>query len=224
MIIPVISDIHGNPNFYEAVKDSEFIICLGDYVGASGENPDSNRCIDICKTMKGHFLIGNHDIEALQDVDKEYEITFVKEGIEYSSDFGISEENKNWLRKTRKWFKTQIGKRNFLFIHSYLKENYFCYLDDEEIIFEFMETIKDQDSIVFIGHTHAPGVYSLNRDGVLTQKQISYGEWILFGGDGKYLVNVGSTGDPRDGKKTGTYVLFDTGEMAIKFCEVRSRE
>lgn len=219
MQIPIISDIHGNMNFHSAVKDSAFIICLGDYVGTSGKNPDSNRCIDICKNLNGHFLIGNHDIEALQHTDEE--IAFVKDGIEYGADFGVSKENKGWLKRTRKWVKSGIKDRNILFIHSYFKEGYFQYLDNTEIIYEFMETVKEQD-IIFVGHTHVPEIYCLSGDNSLLKKPLSFNEWITFKNNGKYIVNAGSTGDPRDGKKVGTYIIFDTEKMAIQFCEISS--
>lgn len=220
MNIPIISDIHGNCNFYDSIKGAEFVICLGDYAGSSGKNHDSNRCIEILKYMKGEFLLGNHDIEVIGNIDED-DLSFVIDNVEYRYDFNLLQDNKEWLRrKMRRSFKAELLGRSLLFIHSYIKEGYFQYLDSNKIICEFMDTIDRHDSIMFVGHTHVPGLYSLSREGMFSRHKIVYDKWLSLEGGRKFLINVGSVGEPRDGRKNGTYALLNTENMNIMFREV----
>jgi diadenosine tetraphosphatase ApaH/serine/threonine PP2A family protein phosphatase len=174
------------------------------------------------KDKKGHFLLGNHDIEIIGKMDDEY-LSFVIDNMEHRYDFNLRGDNKDWLRKkTKKSLKAELQGRFLFFVHSYLKEGYFQYLDNNKIIQEFLETFNRHNSIIFVGHTHVPGLYSLSKEGILTKNKVVYGEWLPLGGERKHLVNVGSTGEPRDGRKNGTYALLDTENLAVMFREVNA--
>lgn len=221
MLVPVISDIHGNPNFFPALDGAGFVVCLGDYAGASGPEPDSDLCITMMRGLRGHFLAGNHDIEVLQDADDGDELTFVKSGVIFGHSFGLSEASRAWLGSTRTRVKTRLKDRPVHFMHSYIRDGGFEYLDSGPVIREFMDTIEGPDGIAFVGHTHVPAVHVLDGYGALTERPVIYNEWTLLEGGKKYVVNVGSTGDPRDGRAKGTYALLDTERVTVMFRNVR---
>src|SRR5436305_13441070 len=65
MRVAIISDIHGNPQAFEAVLDAidesecEEMWCLGDLVGY-GADPDA--CVDLARRHAAVCLAGNHDM------------------------------------------------------------------------------------------------------------------------------------------------------------------
>ena len=63
--------------------------------------------------------------------------------------------------------------------------------------------------VCFIGHSHVPVVYSLN--GTLRQ------EMVKFEQNGKYIVNVGSVGQPRDRDPRSSVVIYDPEEKTVQY-------
>ena len=62
MILPVISDIHGNLSALERVLekiDSDRILCCGDIVGYYTQ---PNECIGKLRQLKAISVTGNHDL------------------------------------------------------------------------------------------------------------------------------------------------------------------
>ena len=60
--------------------------------------------------------------------------------------------------------------------------------------------------IAFIGHTHYPGVH--DRGGAMLP--FLPGTPVVFRTGEKYIVNVGSVGQPRDGNPRASYGVFDS--------------
>jgi diadenosine tetraphosphatase ApaH/serine/threonine PP2A family protein phosphatase len=76
--------------------------------------------------------------------------------------------------------------------------------------------------LVFFGHTHHQGGFSLNRAGVF--QKISGGSrrngrvLTLDLEDGtRYLINPGSVGQPRDGNWRAAFAIFDEAERRVDF-------
>ena len=66
-------------------------------------------------------------------------------------------------------------------------------------------------SVCFYGHTHVPVAFELVeeiRQGLFQKLKIMSGR--------KYLVNVGSVGQPRDGDPRAAYVIYDMIENQIE--------
>ncbi len=209
-------------SFYAVIKDYESVVCLGDYVGVSGKNRDSNKCIDLLKKRKGRLLLGNHDLEVIGGSNHDSDIRFVVDDVEYRYDYNIREDNKDWLkRRARMLFKASLHSRVLLFAHSYCLAGHFQYLDNMQIIGEYLGKIEGRDSIAFVGHTHVPGLFSFVDNRQLTRHKVIYQEWVPLEAGKKYLVNVGSIGEPRDGSKDGTFVLFDSDHTGVMFCHAK---
>ena len=68
--------------------------------------------------------------------------------------------------------------------------------------------------LCFIGHTHTPITYihDLESGAIVSQKD----ELFRIESGKQYLVNVGSTGQPRDGDWRASYAIYDSERATIE--------
>ncbi|NJK91589.1 MAG: hypothetical protein HC904_07055 [Blastochloris sp.] len=85
--------------------------------------------------------------------------------------------------------------------------------DDAGFHFYFQEK-----GLCFIGHTHQVRVHRFDGERV---KSIRVPKVLNLKKDIKYLVNVGSVGQPRDGSPDSSYVIYDTEKRSVSFRRVR---
>ena len=117
----------------------------------------------------------------------------------------LNETDKDWLRSLR----MQRQVRDFTIVHATLdtphKWGYVFNQLDAAASFSYQHT-----SLCFIGHTHTPKAYV--RDGSVRTIPLD----VLALQPGKrYLVNVGSVGQPRDGDWRSAYCIYDTTSEEI---------
>jgi len=70
--------------------------------------------------------------------------------------------------------------------------------------------------VCFIGHTHQPAVYLADPAGC---KSLPAGN-LAFEAGRRYIVNVGSVGQPRDHDPRACFVLYDEAAGSIEFVRV----
>ncbi len=70
--------------------------------------------------------------------------------------------------------------------------------------------------LTFIGHTHMPAVWKLTADGAMEGPDLPPGGQLDLS-DGRWLVNPGSVGQPRDRDARASWVLYDPDERTIGF-------
>ncbi len=211
----IISDIHSNYQALKSVIDDAtkkfgnelFILCLGDIIGY-GAQP--NECIDLVISRTKSIVMGNHE-----------------SGLIGSTDIGFFNYS---AREAILWTKRVIDKRYFQIIknfsysfsfsdfkitHSTLQNPlYWQYITS---VYEAEdEFLSDDFKISFIGHTHIPVAYEKNGDEV----RILEDDLIKIEDDKRYIINVGSVGQPRDGDNRASYVIFDHDEMMVKYNRV----
>jgi len=190
----IISDIHSNlealTKALEIIdqRSVDEIICLGDIVGY-GANP--NECLALIRQECSNVIRGNHD-EALFNESMTIRFTEdARSAIEWTRK-RISEENISYLRT----LPLSIKKDDLFFVHASP-----CYPEQWKYILEdHAAAIALQcfsESLCFIGHTHAPAMFS------------SAGQVFSITKDEHYLVNVGSVGQPRDRITDLSFGIFD---------------
>ncbi len=215
----IISDIHGNLEALKVVlKDIEgkgipndHIFCLGDVVGYG---PDPVECVDHAMAW-ALTLRGNHD-EAV-----------VNEALGFNP---LAREAIDWTRSQLKpgWLSGKVRKQRWeflkslplthhldraLLVHGSPRDptmEYILRSECEDLLGEVPAKIKDIFSrfewVCFVGHTHDPGI--INQESkFLTPGEID--NQYEFKENEKYIVNVGSVGQPRDGDNRACYVTFD---------------
>jgi diadenosine tetraphosphatase ApaH/serine/threonine PP2A family protein phosphatase len=195
MRIAIISDIHANLEALEKAlglireKSIDEIVCLGDTVGY-GANP--NECLALVRESTPHILLGNHD-EAAVNPEKTEEFTpYARVAAGWTREH-LSEEHKAYFL-TLPRMMTLNGLR---FAHSSPFEpkewHYILSVVDAHSNFEYFT-----EPICFIGHSHVPGVFSED----VWRREVIKGQ--------RFIVNVGSIGQPRDHDWRLSFGIFDT--------------
>ncbi len=208
MRFAIFGDIHANLHALQAVlSDAKtqlctHYVCLGDIVGY---NAFPRECLRIVRSLECPVVKGNHDEQASMIAEKDGFNPLAEEAINWTRD-QLSEEEKNWLRSLR----LQRQVRDFTIVHATLdtphKWGYVFNQLDAAASFSYQHT-----AVCFIGHTHTPRAYV--RDGTVRTVPLD----ILTLEQGKkYLINVGSVGQPRDGDSRAAYCIYDTNTNEIE--------
>jgi predicted phosphodiesterase len=191
----IISDIHSNlealTKALEIIdqRSVDEIICLGDIVGY-GANP--NECVEVVRRRCSIVIKGNHD-EALLNASIIKRFTEdARSAIEWTRT-QITEEKISYLRT----LTFSRKKSDLFFVHaSPCNPEEWKYILDNETAATTFQCFSEP--LCFIGHTHAPAIFSL----VGHAKSIAKGN--------RYLVNVGSIGQPRDQISDLSFGIFDS--------------
>ncbi len=205
MKIAIISDIHGNLEALNAVLSKidsltvQTIYCLGDIVGY-GPNP--NECVELIRSRNISSIAGNHDKAVTEELSIESFSQMARAGVLWTQSV-ITEENKNFLKN----LPYSIQEHNILFVHSspdYPEEfRYLLSPEDARESFDYFSNL-----LCFVGHTHRPVVFCEDtRTLEITPEK-------------KFIVNVGSVGQPRDGNWNACFVLLDTELYTLDFVRV----
>lgn len=217
MAIAVISDLHSNIEALNAVlKDIESqgiktIYCLGDLVGY-GPNPA--EVLDLAMGWP-LVLMGNHDEGVLKEA---YGFNPVaRAAVTWSRELlrpGLLSSR----QKKERWgllsnLKLTHKEGDVFYVHGSPRDptmEYILRSDCTSFTGDVPEKIADIfsrfEGSCFVGHTHDPGV--ITQDSVFRSPREVDDRWRLERGR-KYVVNVGSVGQPRDGDTRACYVVHD---------------
>jgi diadenosine tetraphosphatase ApaH/serine/threonine PP2A family protein phosphatase len=206
--VAVISDVHGNWHALEAVLASidedapDEVWCLGDLVGYG---PRPNRC---CSSVAGRAdvcLVGNHDLGVLGEIDL----------AEFSHDAAASarwtqgvldEDARTYLSGLRPTAEVEGAE----LYHASPRDPVWDYV----LTYEGARAALDMThgELILVGHSHVPLAIQL-EDGRLgggvagdgAEPELDSGRWLL---------NPGSVGQPRDGDPRAAYLLLEPGSKA----------
>jgi len=79
-----------------------------------------------------------------------------------------------------------------------------------------MEMDAYPEAVCFIGHSHYPGTFDRYDE----QVRYSRGPEVRLEKGHRYLVNVGSVGQPRDGDPRAAYMLYDDLERVLRHVRI----
>jgi predicted phosphodiesterase len=212
MRVAIASDIHGNRHAFEAVINAaeadgaEELWCLGDLVGYGAE-PDA--CVALADAHCTICLAGNHDL-AVVDVLSLDDFSRGAALAAYWTREVISPQTREYLLSLS---PTSQAEGVGLF-HASPRDPVWEYVLSAlaaELCFDATDF-----RISLIGHSHvalsfhrpegAPATGTTRREG--TQVDLGSGEW---------LVNPGSTGQPRDGDARAAWLVLDTSNWTASW-------
>jgi predicted phosphodiesterase len=214
--VGVISDIHGNLHALEAVLEQlqkenvDMIVCSGDVVGY-GARP--NECVEAIRKLKIPTIAGNHDHAALLLTDISNFNEIAKAAVLWTKRV-LTEENMEFLRQLPLTLKDTAN--NVFYVHASPKEpgewNYILTMGEARTNFNYFT-----EQVCFIGHSHQPFIIE-NDEGNLacpTRPEIELRE------GRRYLINVGSVGQPRDHNPRACFVIvdFEAKKLEIRRCD-----
>jgi diadenosine tetraphosphatase ApaH/serine/threonine PP2A family protein phosphatase len=204
----VLSDVHGNIEALDAVLDAadrlgaEGLLCLGDLVGY-GASP--NEVIEAVAARGPVAVLGNHDEAAVEP--------------------GKEERFNQWGQAAIRWTRRRLTDDNRLFlaalplsavvsdarlVHACASDPgmWHYVMDAEDAAVEFASF---REPLCLFGHSHLP--LFAERSGRVTTI-LEAGAVPLDEGR-RYMVNVGSVGQPRDGDPRASFGLFDTERRTV---------
>jgi predicted phosphodiesterase len=206
----VLSDVHANLEALQAVlqdvdlKRIQNLLFLGDAVGY-GPNP--NECVELLIERCKILLAGNHDWGVLGRTDIAYFNEYARTAIEWTKEVLTKKNFKNLQSLP---IQEKIEKEDMLLVHSTLREpqewHYLLTLWDAEINFNYFN-----NKYCFLGHSHYPFIIERLPSGEL----VTYKDEAPKGQTERYIVNVGSVGQPRDGDPRASYAIVDDEKMEI---------
>ena len=200
----IISDIHSNLEALEAVlaeitkKNVDKILCLGDIVGY-GPNP--NECIKLVRKNCDVIITGNHDYACKEKSELIYFNRFAKQAIMWTLTV-ISEKNLDFISALQ--INTVVDGFNLVHANPFSPETWDYVLSIDEAIYSFS---RFNGGICFIGHSHQPRIYIENSQQKYSCKEDNN---VHINADSRYIINVGSVGQPRDNNPAAAAAIFDS--------------
>ena len=213
MRVAIISDVHANDHALAAVLEDvdatapDTVWCLGDTVGYG---PAPNRCCEVVEERAELCLVGNHDLVVLGVLD--------------ISDFnGEAAAAALWTRnelddRSREFLgalEPTAKKNGAELFHASPRDPVWEYvLSAETAYFSLLETTAP---LVLVGHSHVALAIGL-EEGELRGGLAPGGTVVELAG--RWLLNPGSVGQPRDGDPRAAWLLLDTDAHTASFRRV----
>jgi putative phosphoesterase len=206
----IFSDVHSNLeafevtiDYYKKEKIDRFIF-LGDIVGYGA---DPSKTVALLKTLKPIVVAGNHDWAVIDKFSVKNFNRYAKEAILWTRE-NLRQEDITYLHT----FKIIYEGDDFLCVHSNVKKpgnfHYIWNIDDARENFPLLKK-----RVCFIGHSHKMETYYLDDGKMFYLREYE----IKLKSQGKYIINVGSVGQPRDRDSRLSLCVYDSSENMVSF-------
>jgi diadenosine tetraphosphatase ApaH/serine/threonine PP2A family protein phosphatase len=211
MKIAIITDIHANIEALTVVLDDidarniTEIVCLGDLVGY---NANPNECVEEIRARNIPCLMGNHDAVAC-GIEDPWGFNEVAQHAAMWTRRTLTDDNIEFLRETP---PNQLVSGGFLGVHGSPQDRDLYLFSWAEVHEQFKYLDAFGVSSCFFGHTHFPGIFS--------EHEVCYVDetnGFTLDGTGRFFINPGSVGQPRDNDPRAAYVVFNTETMRVQF-------
>jgi predicted phosphodiesterase len=205
--VAVISDIHGNLHALQAVlasvrEDSPDVVwCLGDLVGYG---PRPNECCALVAERADVCLIGNHDLGVLGRLDLQ-DFSLDAAAAARWTDSVLEDEHRAYLES----LESQSSQGDVGLYHASARDPVWEYvLTPLSALGSFAAS---EARILLVGHSHVALAFGL-ADNRLETRICPGGTQLDLSDDGRWILNPGSVGQPRDGDPRAAYFLLDLDE------------
>ena len=201
MRVAVLSDIHGNLHALEAVLDAasvDEVWCLGDVVGY-GARP--NECCELVRERASVCLAGNHDLVVVGTLGLD----------EFSHDAADAAGWSTRAARPRRTAPTSPGSRRWWSATGPCsstrspRDPVWEYVLSNDVAIASLQATEAP--LVLVGHSHVALDLRL-ADGELTGGIAAAGTEVDLDA-GRWLLNPGSVGQPRDGDPRAAWLLVD---------------
>jgi predicted phosphodiesterase len=214
--ICVFGDVHSSIPAFEAVLsqagDCDAFWCVGDIVGYG---PSPNESVERAEEIGAVSVAGNHDLGSLGKINLFDFNVHARLACEWTGR-NLEEKTRGYLESLPLRQGTMPG---CIVVHGSPREPVWEYiLSSREAAMNFAES---NESVCFHGHSHAPAVFYLD-----SERQVD----LIIPGDGteveleerfRYLINVGSVGQPRDGDPRACYVIYEPERAVVCYHRVQ---
>lgn len=210
-----VSDIHANLQAWQAVwadtraNRADMVICLGDVVGYG---PRPAETLSAMYEKVNHFILGNHDAVVANLFDASAFNDDALRMIEWTRQ-QLGRKAIDFFRKLPYKLELDVGGFPALCVHGSAYEPHDFYYITDSFEAQRCWEAKPHD-LIFVGHTHEPGVFERAPNGTIVQKPPE--DFIVTEGY-RYIVNAGSVGMPRTADFRACYALYDTARRMVSW-------
>lgn len=214
MRIAIFSDVHANIEAMSAVMEAyateeiDAYYCLGDVVGYGGS---PNECSDLVRDVAEVTILGNHDAAVAGRMDYSYYYEAAREALDWHAS-ELTSENMAWLKQLP--YKHCLDGIGLDLCHgSPVRLEEFEYIFAPDQAAECLPILGELGHITLIGHSHLCKVFGLRPGEV---EELPPEDFTLQEGT-KYIVSVGSVGQPRDYDNRASYTIYDSDTKTFFF-------
>ena len=212
MQVAVLSDIHGNLPALQAVLEdisgtgAEEIWCLGDVIGY-GASP--SECTDLVRAECSVVLVGNHDLAVLGQLDTSTFSGAASAAVEWTQ----AEIDPNALAYLGTLSPSDTTRPAALY-HASPRDPVWEYVLWPDQAADCIAVQEKRVSLV--GHSHVALFFSIPAENEPGPAVTEARGWQAGAGtrleitDGRWLINPGSVGQPRDGDPRAAWLELDT--------------
>ncbi len=205
----IVSDVHANWQAWNAVlldvrsQRVDRILCLGDCIGYG---PDPARVLESIHENVDGIVLGNHDAALVGKLD--------------STCFNDqARANLAWTRqRLNSAALSFLADRPLVLDGGIFRCAHADFATPGE--YPYLERANDASAswaavpvpLLFVGHTHIPALFVLGASGM---PRTAPARDFVVEPSRRFVVNVGSVGDPRDGDVRASYCLYDEAGPAV---------
>ena len=215
MRIGIFSDTHSNIEALSAVlrkfeeEGVDKLVCLGDTVGY-GANP--NEACDLVRSRASVTILGNHDAAVAGRMDYSYYYDAARNALDLHASM-LTQVNMTWLKS----LPYEVREGHVAFCHgSPVNIEEFDYVFAPEQAARCIPDFDRLADVTFIGHSHLCKAFALTRDDVYEVVALNF----PLRPQMRYIVSVGSVGQPRDYDPRASYVTYDSETRVFEFKRV----
>jgi predicted phosphodiesterase len=214
MRVAVISDVHANRHALDAVLEAleaerpDAVWCLGDTVGYG---PQPNECCELVRAHANLCLVGNHDLVVLgaltvSDFNDEAAAAAI-----WTSDVLTAPS-----RKFLAGLKPSAEADGTDLYHASARDPVWEYVLTEEAAKATFELARA--GLILVGHSHVALALRDESDHSVAGGLAPDGAQVEL--EGRWLLNPGSVGQPRDGDPRAAWLLLDLERRFATFRRV----
>jgi predicted phosphodiesterase len=211
MRVAVISDVHANQQALHAAlaaideESPDELWCLGDMVGYG---PSPNRCCEVVAERANVTLVGNHDLVVIGSLNIDDFNNDARDAALWTQ-AELEPRWRDWLASLQPTGR-RVGVGLF---HASARDPVWEYVLSPEAAWWSFEAAPER--LLLVGHSHVALAIDDQLNAALapdrTEIDLSSGRWLL---------NPGSIGQPRDGDARAAWLLIDLERRFASFRRV----
>ncbi len=122
----------------------------------------------------------------------------------------LDEASRAWLNL----LPYELRFHDFLLVHG-APVSYFEYILDKDAAARAFE--RTDAPIVFVGHTHIAEYWVRDEQNAIGHRHMQHGGELQLEDGKRYIIDVGSVGQPRDLNPAASFVLYDPGRRRVEW-------
>jgi len=204
-----VSDVHGNLEALRAVLDdaaprADGVLCLGDTVGYGA---DPGPCVELLAGRARAIVAGNHEHGVAGLLDLDWFNRWARAAAAWTRE-RLDDDHRAWLRALPLTHEVEDATLVHASPESPDEWDYLVTAEDGYGAFAHFAT-----RWCFVGHSHVASAWSLGSSGPDYEP---FPTVVTAEAGRRYIVNVGSVGQPRDRDPRAAYAVWDVAAGRVE--------